>query len=179
MQVTLESVRMRPYRFFFQLHKWLGVVLAVVLVNVSVTGLLLLEKKKVEWIQPATRTGHEGTPTDFVSVQAVLEAVWDCNHPDFRDLDSLDRIDFRPGKRVYKVRSKTNYVEIQVDAVTAEVLSIATRRSDLLEQLHDASLLGDRMHGTIMPTVAVANIVLTLSGLYLWLAPRFRKRRGA
>lgn len=169
---------MKPYRFFFELHKWLGIGLSVVLINVSITGLLLLEKKQYEWIQPATRTGQTGTAADYVSMQEILGAVWDCNHPDFRDVDSIDRIDFRPGHRVYKVRSKSGYAEIQVDAVTAKVLSVAIRRSDFLERWHDGSLWGAWMHGRIMPTAAVANLVLTLSGLYLWLGRKSRRRRG-
>ncbi len=169
---------MKPYRFFFQLHKWLGIALSVILINLSVTGMLLLAKKQHEWIQPATRTGQEGTPADFIGMQAVLGAVRDCNHPDFRDVGSIDRVDFRPDKRVYKVRAKTNYAEIQVDAITADVLSISVRRSDRLEQLHDGSLLGERVHGAVMPAVAVGNILLTLSGLYLWLGRKSRRRKG-
>ncbi|MBN1361295.1 MAG: PepSY domain-containing protein [Sedimentisphaerales bacterium] len=169
---------MRPYQFCFELHKWLGIALSVVLINVSVTGVLLLVKKQHAWIQPPTRTGHEGAPAEFVSMQVVLEAVRDCNHPDFRGVESIDRVDFRPDKRVYKVTSKTNYAEIQVDAITADVLSASVRRSDWLEQLHDGSLLGAWMHGAVMPAVAVGNVVLTLSGLYLWLGRKVRRRKG-
>jgi len=167
---------MRPYKIVWELHKWIGIVLALVLVNVSVTGLLLLEKKQYAWIQPPTRKGQAGTTADFISMQRLFRAVLDCNHPDFADVEAIDRVDFRPGKRVYKVRSKTHHAEIQVDAITGDVLSVATRRSDRLEQLHDGSYFGDAMHGKIMPLAAVANIILVLSGLYLWLAPKIKKR---
>ena len=76
-------------------------------------------------------------------MKRVLDAVLDCNHPDFADIDAIDRVDFRPGKRVHKVRSKTRHAEIQIDAITGKVLNIATRPSDLLEQLHDGSVLGE------------------------------------
>ena len=170
---------MKPFKFCWELHKWLGIVLCLILINISVTGLLLLEKKKVEWIQPGTRKGQAGTPVDFVTIQAALDAVLDCNHPDFATLDAIDRIDVRPDKRVYKVQSKTHYAEIQIDAVTGEVLNIASRRSDMLEQLHDGSIFGEWMHGMVMPIVSVANIVLALTGIYLWLGPKLRKRRLA
>lgn len=168
---------MKPYKFCWELHKWLGIVLCLILVNISVTGLLLLEKKKVEWIQPGTRKGQQGTPADFISVQAALDSVLDSNHPDFANLDAVDRIDVRPEKRVYKVQSKTNYAEIQVDAVTGDILHAASRRSDWLEQLHDGTLFGTWMHGGIMPLVSVANILLALTGLYLWLGPKFKKKK--
>ena len=169
---------MKPYKFCWELHKWIGIVLSLILINLSVTGLLLLEKKNCEWIQPATRQGQQGTPADFITLQAALDAVIDSNRPDFTDLDAIDRIDVRPSKRVYKVRSKTNYAEIQVDAVTGKILNQARRNSDMLEQLHDGSFFGDRMHGMIMPLVAVTNIILALSGLYLWLAPKLKKKKS-
>lgn len=167
---------MKPYRLCWELHKWIGVALSLVLINISITGLLLLEKKNYKWIQPATRQGQEGLPADFVTIQATIDTVLGCNHPDFANLDAINRIEIRPGQRVYKILSKTNYAEIQIDAVTGQVLNIASRRSDLLEQLHDGSLFSPWIHGKIMPTVAVANIVLVLSGLYLWLGPKLKKK---
>ena len=104
---------MTPYKVCWGLHKWIGIFLSVVLINLSITGLLLLEKKRFDWIQPSTRTGQAGTPAEFISMQCVLNTVSECNHPDFQDVDSIDRIDFRRGKRVYKVRAKTNQAEIR------------------------------------------------------------------
>ena len=170
---------MRAYKVFWEVHKWVGIVLAVVLINASVSGLLLLEKKQYEWIQPATRTGQEGSAAEFISMQEMLDTVFACGHPDFVDVESIDRVDFRPGNRVYKVQSRTRHAEIQVDAITGDVLHIARRRSDLLEAIHDGSFFGEWLHGKVMPCVAVANIVLALSGLYLWLGPKFKRKRRA
>ena len=153
------------------------IALSLILINISVTGLLLLEKKQYDWIQPSTREGEPGSSADFISMQQVLDAVFACQHPDFVDIDDIDRIDFRPGKRVHKVRSKTHHAEIQVDAVTGKILSTSTRICDLLEQLHDGSWFGTWMHGVIMPVVAVANTVLAVTGLYLWLGPKFKRKR--
>jgi len=168
---------MRPYKVLWEMHKWIGIVLSLILINVSVTGLLLLEKKQHEWIQPATRKGQEGTTAELITMQQVFDAVLDCNHPDFADVEAIDRVDFRPGKRVHKVRSKTHNAEIQVDAVTGDVLSVATRRSDMIEQLHHGSLFREWMHGKIMPAVGIANIVLAPSGRYLWLGPKCKKKK--
>lgn len=168
---------MTLFKFCWEAHKWLGIVLSLILINISVTGLLLLEKKQYDWIQPSTRKGTPGTPADFISMQQVLEAVFACQHPDFCDVNDIDRVDFRPDKRVYKVRAKTHHAEIQVDAITGEVLSTSTRFCDFLEQLHDGSWFGPWMHSMIMPVVAVANTVLAVSGLYLWLGPKFMRKR--
>ncbi|MCP4452174.1 MAG: PepSY domain-containing protein [Planctomycetes bacterium] len=169
---------MKPYKFCWELHKWLGIVLCLILINISVTGLLLLEKKRCDWIQPPTQKGREGKPEDFVTIQTAVDAVLDCNHADFATANAIDRIDVRPGKRVYKVISKTNHTEIQVDAITGQVLSQATRSSDMLEQLHDGSLFGEWVHALRMPLVAVANIVVAVTGMYLWLGPKFRKKKA-
>ncbi|UCG49244.1 MAG: PepSY domain-containing protein [Phycisphaerales bacterium] len=159
------------------MHKWVGIVSALLLINVSVTGLLLLEKKKFAWLQPPTQTGAPGTAADFITIQDLLAAVTQLKHPDFPDLASIDRIDFRPGKRVFKVRSVHHHSEIQVDATDGRILSVATRRSDLIESLHDGSRVGPWMHGTLMPLAAVANFLLVITGLYLWLKRSWPRRR--
>ncbi len=169
---------MTVFKLCWQAHKWIGIALSLILINVSVTGLLLLEKKQHDWIQPATHRGQPGSSDDFISMQRVLDAVFACEHPDFADVNAIDRIDFRPGKRVYKVRSRTRHSEIQVDAITGQVLNSSTRRCDFLEQLHDGSWFGAHMHDVMMPVVAVANVVLAVSGLYLWLGPKLRRRQN-
>jgi len=168
---------MTLFKFCWEAHKWIGIALSLILINISVTGLLLLEKKQYDWIQPSTQRGQSGTSADFISMQKVLEVVIACDHPDFVDVNDIDRVDFRPGKRVYKVRAKSHHAEIQVDAITGEVLSTSTRCCDFLEQLHDGSWFGSWVHDMIMPVVAVANTVLAASGLYLWLGPKFMRKR--
>ncbi len=167
---------MNYYKFFRSTHKWLGIMGAIVFLNLSVTGLLLLKKKNFTWIQPETKQGTQGTVDEFITNQQLFETVFSQNHQDFQTLDDIDRVDFRPDKRVFKVRSKKNYAEIQVDAVTGDVLSVARRNSDLIESLHDGSFLGGPAYRWMMPMAAVTMIYLTLTGLYLWLAPNIKRR---
>jgi uncharacterized iron-regulated membrane protein len=152
-------------------------VLAAILINLSVTGFLLLEKKQYEWIQPATRKGLEGTVDKYLSMEKLFDAVYSCNHPDFVNLASIDRVDFRPSENVYKVTSKTNHAEIQVCAVSGTILNTAVRRSDFLEGLHDGSFFGEWMHGKVMPVLAISNVILAASGLYLWLGPKLKRKK--
>ncbi len=168
---------MKHYRFNRTIHKWFGVIFAVVLLNISITGLLLLEKKNFDWIQPATQKGSEGGVGQFITNQQLFEAVLSQKHKDFPSMEDVDRVDFRPGKRVFKVRSKHNYSEIQVDAITGEILGIAARNSDKIEALHDGSMFGGFVYRYLMPAVAVITIILTVTGLYLWLAPVIKRQR--
>ena len=84
---------------------------------------------------------------------------------------------YSPGKRVFKVQSKHNYAEIQVDAVTGKILSVAWRPSDLLEALHDGSYYADWLHATLMPISGIGFLFVSVSGLYLWLRPALLKRK--
>ena len=169
---------MQTYKFFWDTHKWTGIVLSLVFVMIAVTGFLLLIKKDHAWIQPPTQEGAEGSVEDFLPLDQMFAKVFAEGHPDFQSMDDIDRVDFRPGKRVHKVRSVHNHSEIQVDAVTGAILSVDTRTSDLLEQIHDGSFFGDWAHDWFMPVVPFALLFLVGSGLYLWLAPKIRKARN-
>ncbi len=169
---------MRLFKFFWQAHKWVGIVLAAWVILLSVTGFLLLIKKKVEWIQPSTQRDSEPAAVEsFIDNQRLFEIVFAENHPDFQTLGDIDRIDFRPGKAVFKVRSTHHDTEIQVGAVTGKVLSTATRRSDLIERIHDGSFFADYVHEYLSPAVAICLAFLACSGLWIWLEPVLRRRR--
>ncbi|MFH1842388.1 MAG: PepSY-associated TM helix domain-containing protein [bacterium] len=152
-------------------HKWTGVFLTVFLLNLAVTGFLLLQKKQYDWLQPDTQEGAAGGVEDFITSAELIEVVLQQGHPGFQTLADIDRIDFRPDKRIHKVRSRRSFAEIQVDAVTGQVLNVAERRSDLLENIHDGSFLAHWFHLWIMPLAALGLVFLCGSGLYLWLRP--------
>ena len=168
---------MRSFKFFWTTHKWTGLGLAAVLSVTSVTGFMLLIKKRAAWIQPPTITGAAGEPKDFISTAELFDIVFEQGHADFQSLDDIDRIDMRPGKRVLKVQSEHNHSEMQVCAVTGEILHVATRRSDFLEDLHDGSFFAEWVHAWFMPLVAVALLFMIMSGLWLWIEPKLRRRR--
>lgn len=168
---------MKRYKFFWDTHRWVGISLALVFATIAATGFLLLMKKDYAWIQPPTRSGASGGVDDLLPLQTILARVFEQSHPDFQSIDDVDRIDFRPGKNVHKVRSKHNYSEIQVDAVSGEILSVDWRPSDLFERIHDGSFFGDWFHNWAMPIVPVALLFLVGSGLYLWLSPILKRRR--
>lgn len=168
---------MNTLRFFFKAHKWVGVCASLFLAVTAVTGFLLLLKKEFAWIQPPTRKGAEGSIEQFITLDEAWKRIKAANHPDFASAEDIDRIDVRPDKRVYKVRSKHNHSEIQVDAMTGAILSTDTRTSDWLEQIHDGSWVGKPFHDYVMPLVAICVMFLVFSGLWLWITPMVRRRR--
>jgi uncharacterized iron-regulated membrane protein len=167
---------MKLYKSVRNTHKWISIILSVAFINTAVTGLLLLVKKKYDWIQPPTQEDARGNTEDFISVQHLFKIVLNQGHEDFESYEDIDRIDFRPNKRVYKVQSRYNHSEIQVGAVTGTVLSEDQRLSDMLEDIHDGSFFGAWVHDLFMPLMAFGLFFLTISGIYLWLQPRIRKR---
>ena len=171
---------MNTYRFFWDTHKWVGIGIAAFLLLVAGTGFFLLLKKEFDWIQPPTQKGSAGTSDQFISVETAWAKCQAAGHPDFARLEQLDRVDVRPDKRVYKMLSTDNHSEMQIDAITGEVLSQDERVSDLLEDLHDGSWIGKPVHDYVMPLVALLVYFLVFSGLWLWLEPkvkRWRRRR--
>ena len=168
---------MNTFKLFWDLHKWTGIAISVVVVVTSVTGFLLLLKKEFAWIQPSTQQGEAGPPSAYISSERLFDVVLDQEHPDFRSLEDVDRVDLRPGKHVAKVRSERNDTEIQVCMTTGRVLSVDVRRSDWLERLHDGSMIGKPFHDYVMPVVALALLFLVFSGLWLWLEPIVKRAR--
>ena len=168
---------MRVFRTIWLLHRWLGITAGVVLMMTAVTGLLLLVKKDYSWIQPSTMTCAEGGVEELRPLQDVYEAVLALDLPQFQSADDIARIDFRPGKRLHKVLSKHDYMEVQVCAITLETSLPRARRSDWIESLHDGSWLGDFSHDRVMPVAAFFLMFLCGSGYVMWAVPKWRKWR--
>jgi len=165
------------FKFFWTTHKWIGIALALIFTCSAVTGFLLIIKKKVDWIQPATQTDSDGRVEDFISLGELFDTVLSQDHTDFQSLADIDRVDYRPSKRVFKVLSKHHHSEIQVGAVTGEVLSVSQRPSDLLEDIHDGSFFGSWAHDWLLPAAAIGMLFMVISGLWLWVEPTVRKSR--
>ncbi len=168
---------MTLFKLTWDLHKWIGLTIAAVVMVTSVTGFLLLVKKNFSSIQPPTQVGQEGSVDEFLSIAKVLEAARATGDPAFATIDDISRVDLRPGKRVHKVLSKHDHKEVQVDAITGEVLSHTWRPSDLFEEIHDGSWFASVWHDYGMPIVAMGLLFLSGSGVFIWATPVVRKRR--
>jgi uncharacterized iron-regulated membrane protein len=169
---------MRLFKFFWVLHRWFAGVFGVALICVAVTGLVLQFKGRSEWIQPETHSGAEGGAAEFITIERLLEVVWAQEHPGFEQLADVSRIDLRPDKRVYKVLSEHGQAELQVCAVTGSVLNVSWRPSDLVESIHDGSFFGGWVYDWVMPATAIGLVFLCLSGFWIWIQPKVRKRRA-
>lgn len=155
-------------------HRWGAIAVAVPVLLVILTGLLLLLKKDVAWIQPPSQKGSSAELG--LSFDRILEIAKTVPDAGIKSWEDIDRLDVRPSKGMLKVRG-TNRWEIQIDSKTGEVLKVAYRRSDFIESLHDGSFFHDRVKLWVMLPSAVILLGLWLTGMYLFLLPHLVRRR--
>lgn len=159
------------------IHHWATLIVAVPVMIMITTGVLLLLKKDIEWIQPASERGRGQVPV--VSFETVLKAVQAVPQARISGWEDVDRLDVRPSKGIVKVRAENRW-EIQLDAATAQVLKVAYRRSDLIESIHDGSFFHEHAKLWVFLPAAIVLAVMWVTGLYLFALPhlaRARKRR--
>lgn len=84
----------------------------------------------------------------------------------------VDRMDVRPGKNTVKVRFAYEDYEVQVDGITAEVLSVGQRNADWIERIHDGSFVSQGFKLASMNVLGFGLVTLGLSGAWLYFGPR-------
>lgn len=175
----------RTYR---KIHKWIGSFLFVFFFIISVTGLLLGWKKHSGGIiLPKTENGISNDLKTWLSYDSLntlaIQTLRDSLPGDLSPV--LDRIDARPERGIVKFVFKNHYTEIQLDATTGKSLSVNKRTSDIIEQIHDGSILdfafstgsGQIKLGYTTIT-GLSLLFLTITGFFLWLNPiRIRNQK--
>jgi len=152
---------------------------------VAVTGGLLGWKKNVDWLNAGTLRGVSNDVNNFLSTREIEIRAKKTLQDSYPGLNTeIDRIDIRPAEGVAKVVFKQHYVGIQIDATTGDVLQVQKRYADLVENIHDGSIL-DKAFGfkqafkLILTTVlSLALLGFTISGFWLWYGPK-RMRRSS
>lgn len=158
-------------------HHWGAIVCALPILVVLVSGLLLLLKKEVDWIQPPTQKSQGGIPTlDYTQLLSVVQSVPEA---EIRSWDDVDRLDVRPSKGLIKVRADNGW-EIQLHHQTGAIQQVAYRRTDLIESLHDGSFFHDSAKLWVFLPASVILTLLWITGMYLFALPylsRAKKQR--
>lgn len=157
-----------------KVHHWGSIVIAVPLSIVLVTGLLLLLKKDVDWIQPPT--ARSPAPALALSFDDILKAAQGVPEAKISSWDDVNRLDVRPGKGIVKVRAENSW-EVQLDAKTGAVLQVAYRRSDLIESIHDGSFFADFAKLGIFLPAAVLVTIMWITGMILFFQPYWVKSK--
>lgn len=157
------------------LHHWGSVVIALPFAIVLVTGVLLLLKKDLDWVQPPTvRGGQPGVSLTFDEVLTIARTVPEAGIQGWMD---IDRLDVRPGKGMLKVRAENRW-EIQIDANSGAILQVAYRRSDFIESIHEGSVFGEFVKYRVFLPTALIVIGLWVTGMVLFFHPYVAKARN-
>jgi len=156
------------------LHRWGSILALAPMMIIIVTGILLMLKKEMPWIQPPTK---RGTSTQrAIGFDHILEAAKTVPQAGIKSWKDIDRLDVRPGKGVVKVRGKNRW-EIQIDTQTGEVLQAAIRRSDLIESIHDGTYFHDSFKLWVFLPSGVFLAILAITGLHLFSLPHLARRK--
>lgn len=156
-----------------KLHRWGAIATALPLLVVVCSGMLLLLKKEVEWIQPGTADAPAGSP--ILSFEQILAAASSVPAGEVAGWGDIARLDMRLRDGVVKVQCESGW-EVQVCATTGDVLKHAVRRSDLIESIHDGSFFHPLAKlGVFLPSALVA-LSLWVTGMWLWVMPYLRRR---
>ncbi|MFK7808347.1 MAG: PepSY-associated TM helix domain-containing protein [Saprospiraceae bacterium] len=165
-------------------HRTLGLALSFFLFISAGTGILLALKKEIPAIQPKTQKGSSKDLSDWKSIAELSDIATEALHSTQLEqyANTVDRIDVRPSKGIVKVLFKEQQWEVQLDASTGKVYSVARRHSDWIEALHDGSIISDWFKLVSMNFLGFGVIVLLGTGIWLWYGPRLlrklKRRRG-
>lgn len=166
----------KSVRVYRGLHKYFGLVLALIVVISAVTGVFLAWKKQSALLQPPTLNGVTTDAQQYAPVNEMMDKAASAVDSLGLTIVNLDRVEYRATKGIAKVIFDTGNWEVQIDAKTLDVLSVAKRHSDWIEQLHDGSIISEVFKITSMNVLGIGLLFLVASGLWLWYGPKKIKR---
>lgn len=161
-------------KFNRKVHNWGAIICSVPVLIVLITGIILLFKKDVAWVQPPSQKGNKGIPE--LSFEKVLEVAKTVPEAEIDTWDNINRLDVRPSKGIIKIRAQNDW-EIQIDQKSGEVLQVAYRRSDFIESLHDGSWFHDLAKYSVFLPSSIVLLVLWITGMYLFIIPYIKKSK--
>ncbi len=154
-------------------HFWGSIICVIPTIIIIVSGLLLLLRKDVAWIQPTTNFGQGKFPTlEFSQILDISKTVEIAQIKDWQD---VSRIDVRPKDGIIKILAKNNH-EIQVDFQSGEILQVAKRRSGIIEELHDGSFFHKNFPLAVFFPSSLILLVISLTGIYIFIRTILMRR---
>ena len=164
----------RTYRL---LHKWVSIPLFLFLFLTGTTGLLLGWKKQSNLL-PGTLKGQSTESKDWLSIDSLQNIAIRYSTDSLILPSEIDRLDIRPSKGIMKIVFARHFIELQVDCTTGKIVSRKTRYSDILEKMHDGSVIdywfqnsNDNVKLFYTTCVSVGLILLSFTGFWLWFNP--------
>lgn len=147
---------------------------------ISLSGILLAWKDELQLKPPSEKSAN--TTLELLPLSKIESIA--VNHIKVANLDAtINRIDYRPRKGIAKVRFETHFTELQIDCYTGEILSEKTRTADIIEMIHDGSIVDFLFNSEnksikliYSSLIGFGLLFLSFSGFWLWKKPRQIKR---
>lgn len=173
-------------RIFRKIHRTTCAFLFINFLIISFTGILLGWKKhSYGKILPKNYSGSTTNLKNWLPLDSLYKiACKTLNDSVDANLSTeLERIDIRKNKGMLKFVFNDNYYEVQLDGATGKILQIEYRFSDLIENIHDGSIL-DKWFGTSSEEIkliytsisGLALLTFTITGVWLWYGPKRMKK---
>lgn len=174
--IRKKAVMIRKIRL---LHRRSGLIVFGLVVIISVSGLLLAWKKDLGGVfSTSTESGLSSDMCQWKSI-AELSRIAQKTYLEVHS-DSLPVSDYKvtvyPEKGTLKYVFEQKYFEVQIDAGTGEILHTGFRAADLIEQIHDGSIIDKLLklkNGTgkliYSSAVAVFSLFFSITGFWLWM----------
>ncbi len=151
---------------------------------VAITGGLLGWKKDISWLHAETKRGTVSDASRWQSASDLRAIAIKAIHAENPALDTIiSRIDLRPSKGTAKVIFDQHYYGVQIDLTTGGLLAVERRTADLVENIHDGSIV-DMSSGTSFfkllytSILALSLLGFTFTGFWLWVGPKLMRRRS-
>ena len=151
--------RLRLKSLLLTYHYWLGWIVIIPWAFVISSGLLLQVRYEVPWVMPVQQQGQGTVPN--IEFTQVLETARQYPEYGVKDWEDVWRIYVYPNQGITTIRAK-NKQEFQIDSSTGEVLQVAVRRTDWLEDVHEGKWMG--LNLWLFLPVHILSLVLWLTG---------------
>ena len=186
---TKRQRQAKLLRIFRKIHRITGASLFLFFFFIATTGLLLGWKKHSAGI--ILSKSYQGSSTelkDWLPIDSLnTMANYYLQEKISPELSTeIDRIDIRKDKGMVKFIYSEHLWGLQLDGATGKLLHVDRRYSDLIENIHDGSIL-DKHLGTsnnqikvfYTTIMGVALLVFTITGFWLWYGPKRMRRNNS
>lgn len=171
MQIKFYIKTLRDFRIW---HRYIGLMIAILIFVSALTGVFLALKKDIDLLQPPTQKGVSKDLKEWkplAELATIATAAFYKKYPDQKN-NPIDKMDVRPQKGVVKVLFEGGWWEVQIDGASGEVKSIARRHSDWIEALHDGSIISDGFKLVSMNVLGFGLLFMLMTGLWLYYGPK-------
>ena len=188
-QKSKRQKQAKILRIFRKIHRTTGAFLFVFFFFVSVTGILLGWKKHSNGlILPKSYNGSSTDLKDWLPIDSLHKNACKILHDSVSAALSLEleRIDIRKDKGMVKFVFVDHFLGVQLDGATGKLLHIEQRRSDIIENIHDGSIIdyylqtkGEPIKLAYTSIMGFALLTFTITGFWLWYGPKRMRKNTA